>query len=424
MNEDLLHYVWKYNLFKSFELNTLDGEEIQIVNQGIYNNDAGPDFINAKIKIGNTLWAGNVEIHIKSSDWIKHNHTSDEAYKNIILHVVYENDVDISDLANHTFPTLQLRNNIREDILNNYNKIKLSQGWIACENYIKEIDEFIINKWLERILIERLQNRTKDIKLVFKENNNNWEETFYQLLAANFGFKVNKTPFEMLAKSLPQKYLAKHKNNLFQIEALLFGQSGLLNEQLKEDYPVKLLIEYNFLRQKFDLDAIEPHIWRFMRIRPSNFPTIRISQFANLISRSNHLFSLILEAKSIKELTELFSIKASSYWKDHYTFGKVTKGKIKQFGESSLNNIIINTIVPVLFAYGDIKNDDTIKQRAIDHLFFVKKENNSIIKNWESIGMQNNNAADSQALLELKKNYCNTKMCLKCQIGNVVLKSA
>jgi len=422
MTEEFLHYIWKFKLFNQLQLSTTEGESIEIIKAGDYNTDAGPDFFNAKIKIGKTLWAGNVEVHINASDWEKHSHQKNKAYGNIILHVVYSADKEIYQTTGEAIATLELKNLIPDDVLKNYNKLNTSIGWIPCEKLIKDASTLVINSTLDKVLIERLENKSQLIIQSLKLNKNNWEETFYQQMAKSFGFKTNAEPFELLAKSLPINILAKHKNNLLQIEALLFGQAGMLNEYYKDKYALSLQNEYAYLQKKFKLKPIDNHLWKFLRLRPANFPSIRIAQFASLIYKSSHLFSKVLEADTVKQLKKLLNTDISEYWQTHYVFDKITNKKQKTLGEDSVDIIIINTIVPFLFVYGQYKKEEIYVNRAIQFLEKINAENNSIIKKWESIGIKAKNAYDTQALLQLKNNYCSYKKCLECSIGNHLLK--
>jgi len=420
MSEDFLHYLWKFKLFNN-ELITTHGEPVQILNCGEHNKNSGPDFFNAKIKIGNTTWAGNVEMHVKSSDWNSHGHQKDKAYQNIILHAVLDADAKNMDLNGNEIPTIQLRNKFVPELWNQYEKLLNSKQWIPCANMIDIVDKFSINAWLERMLIERLEEKITFIETLLTQNKNNWEETFYQCLARNFGFKLNASPFELLAKSLPLKYLGKHKNNLSQIEAMLFGQAGLLNEKFTDKYPNDLKAEYDFLKNKFNLVPVEKHLWKFARTRPVNFPTLRIAQFAMLVHQSSHLLSVILETKKAKDILKLFDLPASEYWTTHYRFDHPGKSSDKNLGKSSAENIIINTVIPFLFLYGKEKNDDSLKNRSLELLEQLPSEKNNITRQWESLKIESGSAYQSQGLIQLKNKYCSHKKCLNCGIGNKIL---
>ncbi|MEO5570935.1 MAG: DUF2851 family protein [Bacteroidia bacterium] len=420
MSEDFLHYLWKFKLFNS-ELLTTNGESIQILKSGEHNKNSGPDFFNAKIKIGNTTWAGNVEIHLKASDWNHHGHQKDKAYQNIILHAVHDADAKNTDMNRNEIPTVQLKNKFNAGLWNQYENLLKSSQWIPCSNMIETVDKFTINAWIERMVIERLEQKIIVVENLLKQNQNNWEETFYQSLARNFGFKLNASPFELLAKSLPSKCLAKHKNNLLQIEAMLFGQAGLLEEKLNDKYPNELKREYIFLQSKFSLQPIEKHLWKFAKTRPVNFPSLRIAQFAGLVFKSSHLLSMILETKKAKDILKLFDVSASEYWSTHFRFDHESKSSEKNLGKSSAENILINTVIPFLFLYGKEKNDDYIKSRSLELLEQLPAENNSIISQWQFLKIEAGSAYRSQGLIQLKNEYCSQKKCLNCGIGNKIL---
>ncbi|MBL7103841.1 MAG: DUF2851 family protein [Bacteroidales bacterium] len=421
MTEEFLHYIWKFRLFdQNIKLTT--GEDCDIIDVGKHNKDSGPDFFNARIKTGDTIWAGNIEIHVKSSDWFVHDHQHDKAYDNIILHVVYIQDKVIKRRNGEVIPAIELKGKYNKTLFDRYSEFMTNRNWIPCEKMIFEVNRFILNNWLDRLMIERLENKAVEIEEQLKFNENNREQTFYEFLARNFGFKVNSVPFELLAKSLPLLYLGKHKNNKFQIEALLFGQAGLLSRSVKDEYFQDLKKEYKFLQKKFSLIPIDPHLWRFMRLRPSNFPTIRLAQFADLICNSSHLFSKILEVEKLNDMLQLFDVSVSEYWEDHYTFGKVSPKRKKKMGRNTINLIVINTIVPFIFIYGRIKNDQRYIDRSLKFLEQIPGETNAIIKKWEELSMSTRTAFNTQALLQLKNAFCNKKKCLECSIGNELLK--
>jgi hypothetical protein len=424
MTEEFLHHIWKFRLFDQLELKTTNGEIIEIEKPGDHNFDSGPDFFNGKIKVGNTLWAGNVEVHINASDWKKHFHQHDKAYDNIILHVVNNADAILYRKSGEEIPTVEIKNRIHKQLYQNYLDFKSNNEWIPCKKQISEVPSLIINSTIDKLLLERLERKSTLIINSLALNNNNWEETFYQQLARNFGFKTNSEPFELLAKSLSSLILAKHKSSLLQIEAMLFGQAGMLNEHFEDKYPLQLQNEYIFLKQKFKLVPIEEHLWKFLRLRPVNFPTIRIAQFANFIFQSTHLFSKVMEAENCIDLKNLMNVNVSEYWKTHFVFDKVSKPKSKHLGEEAVNNIIINTIVPFLFVYGKQKGDEKYVERALSFLEQIAGESNSIITKWEELNLPVKTAYSTQALLQLKNEYCSHKKCLNCSIGNYVLKNS
>ncbi len=422
--EDFLHYIWKFRLFEKTGLQTTDGESIQIYSAGLHNTDSGPDFQNARIKIGGTTWAGNVEIHISSSDWHKHNHTNDGAYQNVILHVVYRDDEPITLPDGRKLPTLELQNRISDELFNRYHALIFgNQTIIPCEASISSVDEFTMRTWLTRVLIERLEKRSKAVTEALKVNRGDWEETFYQFLAANFGFKTNALPFELLAKSLPQNILARHKNNPLQLEALIFGQAGFLEGELTDDYPNKLKEEYSFLRKKYKLKPIESHLWKFMRLRPQNFPTVRLAQFAALIERSNHLFSKVLDIRDVKAFRDLFTdIAVNPYWEEHYRFDAPSKPSSKTLGAASIDILLLNTLALFLFSYGKQLQLEHFINRSLKLLESLPAEKNNIINDYGGLSVKVQTAFESQALLELRNNYCNFKKCLQCGIGNKILR--
>ncbi|MBE9510592.1 MAG: DUF2851 family protein [Bacteroidetes bacterium] len=420
MKEEFLHFIWMYELFNKNDLHAKSGEKIEIMYPGQHNSDAGPDFINAKVKIDGTLWVGNVEIHILSSDWQKHGHNNDKAYDNVILHVVFKDDRIVTRSNGDPIPAMELT--FRDKLYENYETLLLSRQWIPCNDHIFRVDPFFIKQWLFKLSVERIESKTSDIQQMLLQNKQSWEESFYQALAGSFGFKKNSEPFRFLARSLPLKYLGKHKDNLLQIEAMLFGQAGFLQTAFPVDeYQSKLKKEYEFLQKKFSLKPLGEHLWKFMRLRPSNFPTIRIAQFSMLIHHSSFLFSKIIQTKDPGIIKDFFRITASEYWDVHYRFGKKSTKRVKKIGETGINNILINTAAPFIFLYGKSKGITALSEQAIDILESLPPEDNSIIIKWRKLGIKAENASDSQALLQLKNVYCNQKKCLNCQIGNQLI---
>lgn len=423
MTEDLFQYLWKMRLFNQQGLITTDGEEIEIKKVGLQNINGGPDFFDARININNTLWAGNVELHIKSSDWLLHQHQHDASYQNIILHVVYQHDKEIFNNQGQSIKTLELKNYIDNTLIENYEELKKNEDVIPCAKSIGTIAKSIINTQLQGVIVQRLENKTKSIERLLAENNNNWEQSFYLQLASNFGFKVNSIPFEMVARNTSLNILAKHKNNLLQLEALLLGQAGFLDQTLFSSYAKNLQNEYEYLKRKYQLNFIAPHLWKLSRLRPVNFPEVRLAQFAALIHNSSHLFSKIIQTQSPQEMLKLFQISASSFWDNHYTLNSQSKKTEKVLGLSSIQNIIINTVVPFIFVYGKQYKNEDMSQLALDLLEKIPPEKNSIIEMWKAIGVKPENALESQALIELRNNYCLKKKCLACSIGYYVLKN-
>jgi hypothetical protein len=423
MNENFLHFVWKYRTYHP-GVETTEGQALEVIQPGHHNKNAGPDFSNARIKIDETLWAGNVEIHVKASDWYAHNHQEDAAYANVILHVVLENDRPVLDSNNHPIPTLELKGVIFEDVYKKYFYYINNQLWVPCEKDIARVDPITMNGWMERLFIERIERKTDVLKTLYSHNGNSLSETFYQVLAGNFGLKTNEQPFQMLSRLLPLSVLGKHKNNLFQIEAMMFGCSGLLGDDFSDEYPNQLFQEFMFLKKKYGLITMEGHVWKFLRLRPGNFPTVRISQLAALVHKSEHLFSKILEVKNIEELKSFFCVKASEYWEDHYNFDRLSKKKTKTLGDTAIDNLVLNTVVQFLFFYSQLKDDPVYRDQAINFMLDLKPENNHIIKRWDVLGIKAQNAFESQALLELKNRYCKQKQCLQCSIGTKLLRQS
>ncbi len=419
MNEYFLQYIWRYNLFNKIEFTT-NNEPIEIISVGQLNTDSGPDFFNAKIKIGTTIWVGNVEIHIKSSDWERHNHQTDNAYNNVVLHVVSDYDKDICDSKDRIIPTVILKYD--KEIELRYIQLLESKYKIKCESVINKVDAFTISSWQNALTIERLNIKSDIILEKLKQNKYNWEETFYQSVFKYLGMGTNSEPFEMLARSINLNVLAKHKNNLLSIEALLFGQAGFLEENIiDDDYFNLLKREFKILQAKYSLTPIDKYLWKFMRLHPKNFPNIRIAQASNLINNSTHLFSKIIETQSVTEIAKYFSLATSDYWKTHYVFNKPSEFKVKKIGKSTIDVLIINVVVPFLFVYGKNKNLPEYIDKSIAFLEQIPPEKNSIIKYWESLNIKAKNSFDSQALIQLHNKYCIENRCLNCRIGNKIL---
>ncbi len=418
MSEELLYYIWQHRLFNTTALKSTEGEPIELVSPGQRNYDSGPDFTNARVRVGETLWAGNIEIHQKSNDWLHHKHQYDPSFSNIILHVVYEDDKPEVTGA----PTLELKGLIDENLLSKYNYLLHNSQWIPCEKMLPEVDELTFTLCQERMVIERLEQKTMAIEALLKRNTGSWEETMYQLTARGFGLKVNREPFELLACSLPLNTIAKQKQDLKCIEALLFGQAGMLNEEPKDEYMASLQREYRYQQHKHQLRPTQGHSWKFLRLRPASFPTVRIAQFAMLLHRSVHLFSKILETHKLSDVEALFKVGTSAYWDTHYTFGKESTKSTKELGSTTLDLLVINTIAPILFTYARHKGDEDLQERALSWLQQLKPERNEILNKWKQLGRKAENAYESQALIQLKNEHCAHKKCLSCAIGNKILK--
>lgn len=415
--EKLLQYLWQFQYFNKSDLRTSSGEIVQIITPGKLNLNQGPDFIEAQVRIGNTTLAGSVELHLKTSQWFDHGHDDDSNYKNVILHVVFENDLPHSSL-----PVLELEPRISSILLERYYGLMNASSFIPCGRTAAEVKEITWLSWKERLLAERLTRKSAIVFNFLEENNVHWEECFWWMLARNFGMKVNTEAFEAMARSVPVNLLAKHKHQIHQLEALLFGQAGLLKNEFKEDYPKLLQREYYFLQKKYGLNAIHNPV-HFLRMRPGNFPTIRLSQLAALIQNSAHLFSTILGAENVVTVKKLFDVTANDYWHYHYRFDEASSFKRKSVGKDMIENVIINTIVPVLFAYGIYHKEEKLKSRALAWLQELAPEMNAITKGFLELGLTNQSAFDSQAFIELKTQYCDHRHCLKCAVGNSLLKT-
>lgn len=419
MKESILHFIWQNKLFQSHSLHTTDGDSVEVIDPGRLNTDAGPDFFNAKIKLGNTIWAGNVEIHTRSSEWAKHGHSDDKAYNSVVLHVVKTADAQVFRTNGEPIPQLELI--YPAGIEENYAQLMKNSLRIPCENKIANVPVVFIRGWKNALLTERLLRKTANISEILKQNNRHWEEAFYLNLARSFGFGTNGQAFEMLAASLPMQILGKHKNSLPQLEALLFGQAGLLAANEEDAYLLSLRKEYDFLKIKYDLKPIDGSLWKLLRLRPDNFPYVRIAQFAALIHKSTGLFSKITENPDIQYLQSIFRVEPSEYWKTHYRFAHESQKLLKGIGQKAIEGIIINTVVPFLFSYADTRGNQNMKDKAVEILEKLPAENNVITRMWHEMGVASESAFDSQALIQLKKEYCDNRNCLRCRIGHKVL---
>jgi len=422
MNEKLLHFIWKFRLFDQADLLDTTGERIEVLNQGMHNTHSGADFENAKIKIANTLWAGNVEIHISSADWSVHKHQNDPAYNNVILHVVYEQKGPVAVRQNgEVIPTLELKNRIKPGLLSRYEELAKRADWIPCARFFKEADEFKTRSFLDRLMVERLESKVEQVNMLLAASENDWENVMFQMIARYLGASINKDAFYMLAKSLPVKIWAKHQHDALQTEALVFGQAGFLSETFADDYPNQLRKEYNYLKRLHQLQSMDKHLWKFSRLRPSNFPTVRLAQLAALMSKEVKLLSQMLDAKDAKAIHRFFDVKASEYWETHYQFDKVSKKTESHLGTAMKDVLLMNAVAPVLFAYGKYKAEEDYCDRAIQLLETCRPESNAIITGWKKLGFKPVNAFESQYLLQLKNEYCDKFRCLECSIGHRIL---
>ena len=421
MQEDFLHYIWKLKKFNTSNLKTTKKEVVEIISVGQHNLNSGPDFFNSQLKIANQLWAGNVEIHIKSSDWFVHNHEVDSAYDNVILHVVWEHDIEIFRKDNTEIPTIELKSYVSKNALQNYQKLfSKNNKWINCENDFNSVDEFTIANWLERLYFERLERKSQEVEKLLESSANNWEAVLFKMLAKNFGLKVNGESFLSIANSIDFSIIRKQQSNLSGLEALLFGQAGLLDEDIQEPYFIELFKEYEFLIQKFNLSNVNVTPLQFFRLRPPNFPTIRLSQLANLYHQHQNLFSKILEADSIEDFYQMFKVGTSSFWETHYTFGKTAKQSKKVITKSFIDLLLINTIVPIKFSYAKQigkPNEESVLKLIQE----ITSEKNSIVEKFNDLKRVSKSALQSQALIQLKNEYCDKNKCLQCAIGSGIL---
>ncbi len=417
MNEKLLQYIWQYQLFNKQHLQTIDELPLSIIHPGYSNSNQGPDFLNGKIKIAETMWVGNIELHIYTTDWNLHKHSDDSNYNNVILHVVWDHDKDL----HLPFPTIELKSLVPKLLLDKYNGLMNQHSFIPCENNISDVNQIVIAKFKERLLIERLQSKSILVEALLVSSKSNWKEVCWWMLANNMGGKVNGEAFQQIAQHTPINILLKHTHSLFQIEAILMGQGGLLIPNYTDQYPQALRKEYRFFQKKYSLIPPKVSI-HFLRMRPPNFPTIRLSQLAALVKSFSILISSIVEADDLSVIKSLLNIEADKYWATHYVFDELSKYKLKRLGTQTIDSIIINTIVFLLYSYGYYNNIEHLQTKAIRWLEEISAEKNNICNAFEQLGIDNNSAFDSQALLQLKSKYCDDKRCLDCAIGISVIK--
>ena len=424
MKEEFLHFLWKYGLYNKDKLLDNEGNRIIVIHPGEYNRDSGPDFFNSRISIDGTVWAGNVEIHTLSTHFDLHGHQYDPAFNNVILHVVAENDKRVFNEKGEEVLTARMQ--FDPSLYEKYLSLVNNPYIIACQDELQQIDNIIIRHWLNSLVIERFENKAELILKIFSKTANDWEETFYRLLSRYFGFRVNTEPFEMLATALPFRIIRKHADNRFQIEALLFGTAGMLDEglfkeALSDAYYRDLLKEFKILAAKYSLQPIHGWIWKFSRLRPANFPSVRISQLAAMLSASGGLFSKVIEATDIKQLKVLFEVSASDYWDDHFIFGKRSRKMQKNTGSQATDILLINAVIPAIFVYGMSRDRQDICERAFTFLENTNAEENIIITEWESAGLEAESAFYSQALIQLRNEYCKKRKCLDCRIGSKII---
>lgn len=421
--EELLHYAWRFRKFSSHDMLTDTGESISILYPGTYNTNSGPDFSAAQINIGGTIWAGCVELHLKSSDWLQHGHQHDHAYDNVILHVVYESDAVIIRSDGSQIPEFALQGRLDPALFEKFERLVTSGNYFPCMPQIVNIAPMVYATQLNRTCLERLEHRTSEIFRVLQSVNGDWNQTCYHWLLKSFGFRVNSIPLEMLALAMPFQILARHQEALPQMEALLFGQAGFLANRMPDAYGRNLRSEYQFLKRKYGLSAMPLAAWKFMRMRPANFPTLRIAQFAAFFYYNPKFMSVVLESENLPAYRQLFAnASVSSYWTNHYHFRTAGATHSTHIGADSIDTLLINAIVPLLFAYGKYMDQQQYIEKGLGLLEALPAEQNAITKTYRKSGMLLANALESQGVLELKKNYCDQKHCLRCGIGISLLR--
>ena len=428
--EQLLHYTWKHKMLPLTGLTTDDGREVEVIDPGLQNRNAGPDFFNAKVKIGGTLWVGNVEIHHRSSDWHLHGHDRDPRYDNVVLHVCETIDGEVQNSVGHYIPQVQL--SVPQRIRDNYDELQKTDQYPPCYRIIPDLTRLTVHAWMAALQTERLERKTEDIRRRAERCGGSWEDAYFVTMARNYGFSVNSDTFEQWAYNVPLQAVGHHRDDLFQIEAIFMGQAGLLEldtvpqhyqqDALNDGYFTKLRNEYQYLSHKFGMKPMDSSLWNFLRLRPQNFPHIRLSQLANLYHQRKAGLSQLLECTTVEQLKALLSSHVTPYWETHYTFGSLSAKNEKHLSYGSLNLLIINTAIPMLFAVGRHRQKEELCDRAINLLEQLKPENNYIIRLWQQCGLPVQSAGDSQALIQLKKEYCDRRDCLRCRIGYEYLK--
>lgn len=422
MKEDFLHYIWQFKKFDFTNLKITSGENLLVTKVGEFIQLAGPDFFNAQIEIDYQKWAGNIEIHVKSSDWYLHNHEQDTSYDSVILHVVWEHDAAIFRKDNSEIPVLEIKNYVSQDLVTQYEKLKATKSWIYCENDIKKIPDFILKNWQERLFLERLERKSNPIQELLLQNQNDWEATLFCFLAKNFGLNTNGDIFFKIAKSISFSIIRKESFEIENLEAILFGRTDLLTLDKQDSYAKDLIFRWEYIQNKYQLESIYIDAVQFFKHRPDNFPTIRLSQLANLFHTHHNLFSKVITAETVQDLYEIFDVKTSLYWQTHYQFDKTSPKKTKKLSKSFVDLLIINTIIPFRFAYEKSQSKD-IPEDTIYFLEQISPEKNVIIDKFKSIGIAAKNAFETQSLLQLKNEYCSKSKCLQCSVGLELLKN-
>lgn len=422
INEEFLHFIWKFQLFDFSNLQSVNSESILVFKPGLHNHNAGPDFLNAKIKLNSIIWFGDIELHVKSSDWLKHKHQFDENYNTVVLHVVFEDDIEIRLENGAVLPCLELKSIIPEKYLNEYDTLYNSISTLPCNYAIGKLDSLFWTSYSEKLLVERLESKIHRINTLFLDSKKDYQECFYQLLAYALGLKINADTMLDLAKTSPLLLLQKHRDNRMQVEAILYGQSGLLIRKYASDYPKLLQKEYSFFAQKYKLIPNSPTQWKFFRLRPSSFPSLRISQLADFVLKSDAIFEQLFSFKNTKAILPFFKLQVSDYWNSHYVFDKTTKKTNKQIGKSTLDLILINAVLPFCFFYARQKSDTYMLARVVEAYQSIKPEDNKIVRYFKEAKVAVHTAAKSQALIHLHDQYCIPRKCLNCRVFNQILK--
>ena len=419
--EKLLHYIWQHRLWSYADMMTNDGRRVRVIDVGLHNMDAGPDFFNAKVEIDGQMWVGNIEIHVRASDWKRHHHDTDPAYDNVILHVVQKDDAPVYRTNGERIPQVELR--VSPQFNEQYEALVNAKQDVPCLARIKQVPQLTITEWMERLAFERLLDKVDRVRTMLEQLAGNWEEVCYITLARTLGFGLNNDAFERLARSTPLRLLGKHSDSLLQIEALLYGQAGMLNpcEHTADAYYQQLCKEYRFLATKFSLTPLEPQAWKLFRIRPQNFPYRRIAMMAHFLQGGFQLMARIIEAPDEKALRALFEVNLTGYWATHYTFGKPVFQPAKALSNSSIDIVLINTVAPLLYARGELTGDYPLTEKAVALLEALRPEKNSIVSQFSYAGIPCTDALTSQALIQLKRNYCESHKCIYCKIGHWLL---
>jgi hypothetical protein len=420
MTEEFLQYLWKYRLLNQ-DLHARGGDPVTVIHPGEHNQNSGPDFLNARVRIGDTLWAGNVEVHMHETDWFRHHHDSDKVYDNVILHVIHDTADHADPGCGREMPVLVVKGQFPQVLLERYEHLVRNQSWIPCEPLIHQADPFYFREWASALVIERIMIKCNQWENLLEANKFDWAETLHQIIAQAFGLKINMLPFELLAKAVPLKLILKHRNDLISIESLVFGQAGMLDREFSESYPLRLKEEYRHLSAKYSLKPMDQGLWKFLRLRPSSFPTVRIAQWAAILQHADRFFPVVTESRSPDPFEKLFTVGASEYWNTHFMFERLSPSNPKMVGTSTIRLIMLNAVIPFLFFYGNNRGQDAEKEKALHWLGIIPGEDNHLISKWRSLGMPSDSAFFTQALLQVKSQYCERKKCLECRIGRHLL---